>query len=321
VIGTACPVRISIIGICDPHFSAHNPSAWKVDYLEETLKTLEQVFLYAQKEHVDAIVWAGDIFHLKSPTRNPLWFVTSLIKILRKAGCPHYTIAGNHDLKWGSLEGLEGQPLELLIESGAMSLLDTESVLFSNQETSLEIAGKSYEHGNAVEPVFSSQAQWKLAVGHYWFGKNTGTMFGEPVFGPEYLEKWAANVFLIGHHHEDQGIVEKTGKYYCSQGSMSRTGAHKQDLTRKPAAVWMTFTKASFEGKVLRPKVRAMEQLIDIRQREQIKKEEEEIEKFIETLKDNEMMGLDPKKILEEMNLDKEIKERVQRYLEEAETR
>ena len=313
--------RVTLIGICDPHFTAYNPSAWKVSYYDELEKTVKSVFHYAHAELVDGIVWAGDLFHLKSPTRNPLWFMTKIIQLMRQSPCPNIGIAGNHDVKYGSLEGLDGQPLELLMESGAFHLLDRKPWLFHVNSFDVEVAGKSYEHGRAIEPLFETSAKWKVAVSHFWFGKQTGTLFGEQIYGPDYLGKWKADIHLIGHHHDDQGIVRKDGKQYCSVGSITRTGSHKADLERRPAAVLMKFTDTEVEIQPIRVTHRPMDQLIDMARREQVMNEKKEIDDFIATLKAGTIGQMDPEKALEELDVTEEVRSKAKEYLERAEGR
>jgi len=313
--------RISLIGICDPHFTAYNPSSWKVSYYDELEKTIKSLFHYANTELVDGIVWAGDIFHLKSPSRNPLWFMTKIIQLMREAPCPNLGIAGNHDLKFGSLEGLEGQPLELLMEAGVYHLLDQKPWIFSVAGFEVEVAGKSYEHGRAVEPHFETNAKWKMSVGHFWFGKQTGTLFGEQIYGPDHLVKWKSDIYLIGHHHDDQGIVRRDNKQYCSVGSVTRTGSHRNDLERRPSAVLMSFTENAVDIQPIRVLHRPMSELIDMDRREQVMKEKEEIDNFIETLKEGTIGTMDPDKVLSELDLPEEVREKTREYLDKAEVK
>ena len=177
------PDRIVIVGICDPHCSVHNPAPYKVDYWPALRTALEQTISFASKKDADAIVWAGDIFHLKSASRNPLYFMADVIEMMRgvlEVGMANLTIAGNHDVKYGSLEGLEGQPLDLLLRAGVMTLLDNKPVNIRARNFDILLSGQSFRHGYPLHPKEFNRkgSTFHLHTGHFWFGPKSGNFFG-----------------------------------------------------------------------------------------------------------------------------------------------
>jgi len=319
------PNCVRLIGICDPHFSIFDPPAYKMSYWNIQQEAIEQVLEFGVKKRIDAILWAGDIFHLKSTSRNPTKFLTNLARILwpvrERDQIEMMAIAGNHDVKFGSLLGLEGQPLELMIETGIFTLLDYTELLIDAKNFKVRIAGGSYFHGQAdhVRNKKKANASFLVALGHFWFGSQTGEIFGEKIFGPDYLNQSEVDLYLIGHHHEDQGVIKRDGKTYVSPGSMSKTGAHKNDLTRKPAVSLIEITKEGARVTIIRPKYPPVETLLDLERREQIAQEAREIERFIEYLHEADFSLSDPKEILKEMKIEAETRERTKQYLEDAE--
>lgn len=315
--------EVRLIFMTDPHFSAFNPPSWKqgTSYIDELEETVKQVFEFAKKNEVDAIVWGGDFFNLKSASRNPLWFMARVLSFFRKSNLLHIGIAGNHDIKYGSIEGMPGQPLELLTATQTIHLLDEGSWLFQTTDFSVRVAGCSYEHSQSkpVRELKKEGATYLVGVGHFWFGKVTGEFFGEPVHGPDTLEKSEVDVYMIGHHHDDQGVQVINGKTYVVAGSITRTGAHKQDLIRRPAAVYVVITKEGVDAKVLRPRVKPLDQLIDMVTREQMMEESKAIDEFIQSLSGASLQASDPMKVVDELGLDQQVKECVIRYLEAAE--
>jgi len=314
---------LDVITIADAHFSPRSPVSWKVDYTEELERAVRKVFEYARKNNVKAIIWAGDIFHLKAASSNPIWFITRVIKLFKEAPCVNLGIAGNHDLKFGSMEGYSGQPIELLVESGAMTLLDAGTYLLSDTGVDVEIGGVSFQHGEAIQPVWfsSEEVKWKMAVGHYWFGRQTGQVFGEPIYGPDFLRNWAADVIVMGHHHDDQGVNYVDGKWYISPGSITRTGAHKADMERKPAVAHITFTEKEVTAKVLRVGATPSGDVIDVVKREELKKEADDLQSFIECLKVGDIEGQDILGVLDGLDVAKEVREKAKEYLELAENK
>jgi len=319
------PERVKILGICDPHLCIHNPPVYKVNYWPTIKTAVERVFQYAVEQEADLILWAGDIFHLKGTGRNPNAFMKEVLDLLRLPtlkGIRHATIAGNHDVSLGSLEGLKNQPLNVLIGTGWFPLLDIDYLTIQGKDFTVRIGGRSYEHGRAeaTRALEKGTADWLIAVGHFWFASTTGEMFGEAVFGPDFLGKGEADAYLIGHHHEDQGIRRIDGKWYFAQGSITKTGSHKADIERKPAAVWIEVTKEEMEAKILRTKFPPASELFDLERREQIKQEQVQMEDYMRELAGATFGTSDPHTILEQMGITDQVRIKVREYLEAAET-
>ena len=315
--------EVRLIGVCDPHFSSSNPAAWSASYLEHLEKTLYQVFRFAQKNEVHGILWAGDWFHYKAPARNPLWFITRLMKFLKKAGIPHYGILGNHDVKYNDWTiGLQGQPAEMLIEAGSFHLLDDAPWIFEGKDFKVQVSGASYRQGLAIDTVNLEReegVEHHIGLGHFWFGPKTGEFFGERQYGPDFLEPGDPDLYLLGHHHEDQGIHTLGGHTYCTAGSITRTAAHKSDLSRAPSAVYITATRDSMSAQVIRPKVADCEDVMDLRVRRQVAEEKAEMEDFLTNLSNTSIVTQDPEEILRQLDVTQEVREETQRYIDRAE--
>lgn len=310
------------VAINDPHLSIHNPPAYKVDYWDVLKTSLRTVFKFAITNKCDAIIWAGDIFNLKSAHRNPLHFIAECMQLMNEHGLPNLGIAGNHDIKFGHIEqGLIGQPLEILWRAGCYRLLDEQEWLFDAGDHTVRIAGASYRHGHGTTAKEKTKkgATHLVTVGHYWFGPQSGSFFGEPIVGPDLLGQGETDLYVIGHHHEDQGVLEFGGKKYASVGSVTRTGGHANDLSRRPAALFIETSAEGIQTKILRPKVPDPETIMDLDRRKQILAERKEMQVFIESLHNTNLEAADPRAMVEAAEVDQETKDRVLSYLERAE--
>lgn len=319
---------VRLVCMCDPHLSAHTPTAYKVDYWDVVQDTMKQVAKFAKNKDVDAIVWAGDIFNLKAASRNPLKFMGEVVEMFQSFGSiPHVGIAGNHDLLYGSLEGLKGQPLDLLIKTGIYHLLDTKPLrIFSDQTRpeggpTLTVKGQSYTHGTAdgVKAFTKKDARYLMGVGHFWYGPISGEFFGEHIYGPDFLDNSEVDLYLIGHHHEDQGVHLINEKHYIVHGSISKIGAHKHDLDRRPAASYIEITKEGVNVTIIRPKFPESKDIMDLEKRKQIAEEKEEMDEFINNLGSATMTMDDPKSIIKEMELGTQVRAKVMEYITSAE--
>jgi len=311
--------------IHDPHLTHETPPAYKVEYWPLMKKTLLTLFAYARENKANAILWTGDIFHRKAPSKNPLWFMAEVVELFRSAKITNLGIAGNHDVKYGTAKlGLKGQPLALLGETPYFHFLDNNDVLFPLEGCTVRVTGCSYHHSKAHELVNlgpNEPNEVLVALGHFWFGPQTGEFYGEPVYGPDFLGKGPADVYCIGHHHDDQGHRVIDGKHYLVHGSITRTGAHKSDIARRPAAGWLEISAAGIETKILRPKFPSAEESMDLEKREQILQEVEEMDAFVAQLNVSTVEVFDPLEILEGMSVEQEVKDRATDYLDEAEVK
>jgi len=319
--------RFRAVVIHDPHLTYETPSAYKIPYWPMMKDVLERTLRFAEEQSADCVLWSGDIFHRKAPTKNPLHFIHEVIRLLRTSqnrGTPNLAIAGNHDVKYGTWTlGLEGQPFETLMEAGVVQLLDLGDHAFTNGKgLSVRVAGASYHHARAHEARDRKKQQGEtlITLGHFWFGRKTTEFFGEPVYGPDFFKGSATDIYAIGHHHEDQGIQEIKGRMYVVQGAITRTGAHKQDTNRRPAAALIEVIEGQRPtAKTIRPRYPSVEESLDLEKREQLRVEEEQLEAFTKELRTAEITVREPGEILEEIDPEASVKERTKKYLEEAE--
>lgn len=316
--------EVRLVTVCDPHLCPATPPAWKADMWETTKDAFRQVIRFAEKVQAHGILIAGDLLHLKTPTRNPPWFINEVLQLLNEAkvaGIGVWAIAGNHDLSYGSLVSLYNQPFGTLVLSKALHLLDGQPVILQAEGFSVKVAGCSYQHGSH-EPTKNLKKegnQYLVGLGHFWFG-DTGNFFGEPRWGPDVLSQSEVDAYVIGHHHVDQGILKSpTGHMFFVHGSMSRTGTHKDDLTRRPAVGLMTISKDGIRGQTCRLRVKPAEELFDLNKRDQLRKGEEELDAFVQMLSTGGMSTTDPYRIVEEIVLDEDVRKRVRLYLDMAE--
>lgn len=315
---------LKLVTVLDPHFSPIAPAARTDDFLESTEDAFRQTIRFAVKVNASAIVIAGDIFHLKSGQKNPHWFMRRIIRLFkeaRKEGILVLGIAGNHDLTHGSMVSFETQPVGVLVEGDAMHLLDESSVLFELDGFTVRVAGSSYHHAQAdiVRDLKKDGATFLVTTGHFWFGKETGQFFGEPVYGPEYFESSESDALIIGHHHADQGIQQVKGRTFVAHGSMNRVGSHAGDMDRKPAVGLLEITKEGIVGKVARLRVPDAAEIFDLEKREAIVAERKELDEFMHLMANQVMGGDDVSTLMAEMVISPEVRSQVDNYLKDAE--
>lgn len=325
---TKDPKTFRAININDPHFASNSPPAFKTSYLEHLENNLDQVLKKAVEWNVDCLIWGGDMFHLKDPRNNTHALVARVVERLTRAetegNLVNLGIGGNHDYKFGNLEtGLSGSPLAVLLAAGRMRLLDENEFVFETNDTTVRIAGGSYHHGQAqhVRDKKKQGAEHLVVAGHFWLGTQTGEFFGEALYGFDFFKESEADIIIVGHHHEDKGVMEVDGKLFVSQGSISITGAHPHDLKRRPAACLIEITGKDRKTVLLRPKMKPIEELLDLERHAEIKKEKADVEEFITHLQDSEIEAADPAEVLKGMETAAEVKTRAMEYITQAENK
>lgn len=316
---------VKFVTVLDLHLSPVTPASRKDDFLESTVDSFRQAIRFATRVGAQGILLAGDVFHLKTASRNPTWFqrrAIALMKEAKKQGLLVLGIAGNHDLTFGSLTSLESQPIGVLVEADVFHLLDDKSVLFKTPEFTVRVAGCSYNHAQA-SPVRDLKKgggdEYLVALGHFWFGKETGEFFGEPVYGPAFFKDSEVDVFVIGHHHADQGIPVVGNQTFFAHGSINRIGAHAGDLERRPAVGLLEVTKDGVKGQVARLKVPDAKDIFDVVKQKAIVEERKELEEFMNLISNQVVAGVDVESILGELKLVPEVRKRCDKYLSDAE--
>ena len=89
-------MRVLCVG--DIHLSDRPPGWCTDDYLTDLFVILEHTVDKARELKVDAVVWAGDVFHHKAPSRTSHATVQRSLSLIESYHCPLFIVPGNHDM-------------------------------------------------------------------------------------------------------------------------------------------------------------------------------------------------------------------------------
>ena len=232
----------------DIHLSDRAPSSCTDSYQEDIFDILESVGEIAHARDSAAIIWAGDVFHHKTPSRTSHKTLIDLVDLVSAYTCPVYVVPGNHDMLHDRLESITvTQPLGVVIASGAVRLLygwmlDGGPVfglpwLQQFNDASVTVALAEYR-------AHTAKFEHSLVVTH------------APLYPPgrelEYefypTEKWAQAMghrgsVYYGHVHEPHGWYRTGRVTFCNPGAISRGSLHEHNLTRTvQIAAWSSAT-------------------------------------------------------------------------------
>lgn len=240
----------------DIHLSDRPPASCTDSYTDDILDMLSYVARLEKATKADAVVWAGDVFHHKQPSRTSHATVLKLMKVAQEFQRPPLVVTGNHDITSDRLDSLEKQPLGVLYESGVLQELD-------GWHEALPLCGVPWQQRwlspGTIEEAFS---EWRKRPEYYpptIEDRSRLPLHGLVVtHAPIYPPTVADNVLFellplpevsaamgnvgslyYGHIHEPHSSFEVDGVTYANMGAISRGSLHEYNLARKiQVAIW-----------------------------------------------------------------------------------
>jgi hypothetical protein len=232
----------------DPHLSDRPPSIRTETYAEDILTKLRYTADIAEMGRVDAVVWSGDIFHIKAPTRTSHALVQQVADVIREYHRPVFIVPGNHDVQNDRLESLDRQPLGVLFKAGAYPLVG---------EVSVKVRTDTFTVRQSIFGI-PWLADWKRDLPRYmelWRKSSATLMVAHAPIVPPGVTKpyevidaadWAAMMqphkgdVAYGHMHDADGAYEVVNDIlewqavFCNYGAVSRGSLHESSMTRVP---------------------------------------------------------------------------------------
>lgn len=229
-------MKYLIVG--DIHLSDRPPSMRTSTYLDDILDKLRFTVEVAKSEAVDGVIWSGDVFHIKAPSRTSHRTVQVVAEIGNAYGCPWYIVPGNHDLSNDRIDSLSSQPLGVLYKTGAIPLI-------GHMGADLPYGIPWLQDWAQLSEAF---AEWK-----YWPRNRANSLVvtHAPIFpagmeppydyisAPDWAELQGAGFCYYGHIHDQHGFFQAGNVTFANSGALSRGSLHESDLGRKPrVTIW-----------------------------------------------------------------------------------
>lgn len=248
-------VYIQVIN--DIHLSDRAPINCTDSYTDDLFELLGQTVEVAKK--FDAYtVFAGDVFHLKQPSRNSHALVQRMIDLIKQYPNLVYIVPGNHDLLNDRLDSIPSQPLGVLLKSGAHQLKDWDDTI------GLPIYGVPWLQRFTDHTVAESFKEYReryqefeqvLTVTHaplYPLGKELKYEF----YPSELWAEAMCNTGHVayGHIHDYHGVWESGGVQFCNNGALSRGSLTEHNRTRKIYTTIWSSINGSFRAVELKHK-------------------------------------------------------------------
>lgn len=316
-----------VLQVNDIHAADRPPSSCTESYMEDILDLLGQTVTAADQYQVSAVVWTGDVFNSKSPTRNSHALVKRLARVGRSYQRPWLIVPGNHDMQHDRLDSVwETQPLGELFdwENGAIPLIGWARdfpYLYGvpwQQEWTNETVGDALQGFRERSNGYSGQR--RLVCAH------------APLYPPgyelpyEYYDAvmWASAMgntgsCEYGHVHEYHGTWECAGVTFHNPGALSRGSLHEYNMTRPvKVSVWDSYDGTFTEVEL---KAKPADQVFRLREKQQLTDTAGKLDDFLERVGGTHLEVLSVEAVLEHvrgMDVGKDVADEVAELLDWA---
>jgi DNA repair protein SbcD/Mre11 len=313
----------------DIHMSDTGPRSRLDNFKETMLGKLAQMRMACLKLHADGAIIAGDLYNLKQPSKNSHRLNQELITEFQQFPCPIYMIEGNHDLTANRLESLREQPLGVLFADKTLQQLRHKVIEKDGHKISL--VGIPYTEKldlNELDIPENKGYLYQICVMHLYATLKKGYQYKERLYGYDELEKLSPDMFVLGHYHIDQGIYEQNGKYFVNIGSMSRGILAEDSITHHPQIGFIKIAiddegNKTVRAQAIKLKIKPAEEVFDLEKRAEEKKENDDIQLFVEKLA-AETVQAGPNKVesiedtISKMDMAELVRQRALHYIQEA---
>lgn len=322
---------IKFLTFNDVHISDTTPGSRTGNYRDDILDKLSQIKLVGKKTGVDFFLNGGDLFHFKQPMRNSHQLVNMLTRLFKTFPAPIYSTEGNHDLRYDSYDTFDQQPLSVLYENEVL----TQARYIFRDINGVKVRIRSFPFSE--EPDLGAlskeldpkgeEADIKICMLHLYSTPKGGTLFKHKLFSYDEIATLGDDIFLLGHYHIDQGIQKIGNQHFINVGALSRGSLSEDNIKRKPKTAYVTVSKEDDKVVIkvveVNLRVKPVEEIFNLEEKEEEKKKIKQAEAFVNELqsdiKNSGSSKNDVNQVVENLNIDKSILDRVRQYLVSAE--
>lgn len=276
---------MKILLTSDWHLRLKAPKNRTDDFFSAQFLKLKWILDKALDESCSAIIVAGDIFD--SP-QVPYEVTNKCIQMFKAhpIHVPVLTIYGQHDLRFHNLESKEKTPLNTLEKAGAVKTLSSVPCSI-NQDVNIDVYGCSW--GEEIPTITDENTINILAIHRMiihkeplWPGQTDYTE------AEHFLKKNNFNLIVSGDNH-NPFVFPYKHKILVNPGSLMRQTSAQ--IEHKPR-IYIYDTNYGEVEKHFIP-ISSIDHVMNLKKVEKEKVRNEELESFIETLKENRDIGLD----------------------------
>jgi len=304
-----------VLFLADLHLSSVSPGSRTDNYAEAAFAKLAQVSDLIRRLDVDVLVVLGDIFHLKSWTKNPYWLTNRFVNWLKEVdanGCKIVVVVGNHDVPYGNVDFVESQPIGTIL---AQSFVRRDLIL---ADPSMRIVAHDFDPAFTKQDLHRYQRgdeKYLIVCAHQNFMEK-GQLPNEPTINFNEIDA-QIDVLAFGHIHTPTVITKVNGIWFVNPGALMRGTLHKDNLDREVCVVLFKFDEA-IQYKKFALDVAPSAQVFDLEKKERRDAHDTQIESFVEMLDDSAHVtsSSDPVVVLDGLDVPDAVRELARTYLD-----
>ena len=222
----------------DSHIRGTNPKSRTDNFFETVMDKLREIQEVSLSWNADYILHGGDLFDRPDVSISVM---NDIIPVLQKFTMPFYVISGNHDIYGHNPITLPRTMMGLLNTLGIIHIINDESILLEDGETTVQLSGSPYIYGLDREEnrdlylvkEKDSKADFAIHLVHgFLMTDSTKAMFSHTTISDIVDTK--ADLTLCGHLHDGIPITEVEGKIFANPGAMVRISNSLTELKRRP---------------------------------------------------------------------------------------
>lgn len=304
-----------ILFLADLHLSPVSPGSRTDDYAVAAFNKLEQVRSLIERLEVDALVILGDIFHLKSWSKNPYWLTNRFVdwlKAVDRIGCKIVVVVGNHDVPYGNTEFIGKQPIGTVL---AQPFVKRSLTL---EDPSIKIDVHDFDPAFVLDDLKQykcGDAKFHIICAHNAFMER-GQLPGEPTVNFHEFDL-DCDVLAFGHIHHPTVVQKLNNIWFINPGAMMRGSIAKENITREINVVLMRFD-TDIKYKKFALDVAPSDQIFDLEKKHREDTRDDKLSDFVEMLDatSKTTLATDPAAILEDMDVAQSVKDVAHIYLD-----
>jgi hypothetical protein len=292
--------EVRLVSSSDEHLADLAPGFRKDDYRAAILSKIEWQGGFAERFRANAFLRGGDFFHVKAANKTTMRTMAMAARLHRRYPCPTWALAGNHDMSNNDPGTVPGQPLGVLLESHVFNHLHEQT--FEDGSLKVRVVGVEYTTDIDVDGLHTlvkkKDENFTVAVVHALAAmspeEKIQSFFHERVFDyRDLVFEGCPDVYIFGHYHKDQGIVDHLGVKFVNLGAISRGALTFENLERKPKIASFKFNSQglSVEEHIV-PHADAAH-VFDLELKKKLDNERRSLNEFIAQLRENANLASD----------------------------
>lgn len=272
---------MKFVAMGDLHVTNKKPKLRKdEDYLLTIIQKLDQIYEFACQNDAKVVVQPGDFFDsAKASDYLKQLMVIKLKEYQQKYGITTLTIFGQHDLRFHSSD-IKNTPLAVLEAAGVLTILDNQ---IPTTIGDVNFYGSSWNE----EPASPSKDKCNVLVTHKMIVKSKIWEGQEDfIYGPNMFRKHPAyTYFITGDNHQSFSYTvkptNKSQRSLLNCGSLMRSNIRQIDHHPCCYIIDTDFNICTEHNL----KVKDIDDVLDLEASTLKKKEDEDLEKFIQAMK------------------------------------